>query len=84
MCNTRRIGAAAGRRDLSVDRPFGLLVERVDLPLQFVGLGQQRLVELGGEVERHTVGLVVLAALAREADVDREGHDDSLPVDPGG
>src|SRR4051812_46546813 len=52
---------------LTVKCRLGLREEVVDLALQLVGFGQQRLVEFRSDVDRAAGGLVVLAGLAAGA-----------------
>ena len=70
----RGTGIFAGDRELgclAVQSVLSLLVKPLDLFLEFIGSGQQGLVQLGGDVDARPGALVVLTGLPRDAHVDR-------------
>jgi hypothetical protein len=68
------LGLRAHGADLTLQRLLRLAVDAVDLRLEARRIGEEPLVELRGEVQRHPDALEILAGLAVQADVDEKRH----------
>jgi hypothetical protein len=68
------LGLRAHGADLTLKRFLRLAVDAVDLRLEARRIGEEPLVELRGEVQRHPDALEILAGLAVQADVDEKRH----------